>query len=278
LATDRVRGTSPKVVTVDTASEYWRGDGSLTHIDSEGRDSPTDDPDTRAYYLAGTEHLGGTPGYLNAPGPPRNHLAVGPLNRAVLELTRRWVVDGDAPPPSRLPRRDDDTAIARKLALDQFATLTDLALPDESIMQQVPRFRSNLANNELEVTRTVYVSALDEDGNEVAGIRHPELSVPLATHSGWNMLYSEGPRWSALSSVTGNSLPFPRQTHLAARKGDQRRSVSERYRDLDDYLSQLRIAAALLVAEGFLLAEDVERVLAAGRTHYEFIVEPLGEA
>ena len=31
------------------------------------------------------------------------------------------------------------------------------------------------------------VSAVDNDGNEVAGIRLPEVAVPLDTHTGWNL-------------------------------------------------------------------------------------------
>ena len=30
------------------------------------------------------------------------------------------------------------------------------------------------------------VPQVDETGNEIAGIRSPELAVPLATHAGWN--------------------------------------------------------------------------------------------
>jgi hypothetical protein len=134
--------------------------------------------------------------------------------------------------------------------------------------------RSTSASSRLDVSSTVYVSALDGDGNEVAGIRHPELCVPLATHSGWNLLQSEGTQWTTVSSVTGNSFPFPSQMNPKAVTGELRLSISERYRDIDDFLSKLSTAADRLVAEGFLLAEDVDRVLAAGRAHYELFTEP----
>ena len=31
-----------------------------------------------------------------------------------------------------------------------------------------------------------YVTQVDADGNEIAGIRLPDIAVPLATHTGWN--------------------------------------------------------------------------------------------
>ena len=35
------------------------------------------------------------------------------------------------------------------------------------------------------------VSAVNEDGNERAGIAVPEQTVPLATHTGWNLRHPE---------------------------------------------------------------------------------------
>lgn len=266
VAVDRSRDTAPKVVTVDTASEYWRGDGSVAHIDPLGRDSPVDDLDTREYYLAGTEHFGGKPLNIEASGaPPRNYLSVSPFNRAVLELTRRWVVAGEAPPRSCLPRVADGTAVPRKHALDHFAAMTGITVPEEA------NFLCPFAAvNAPELTGAAYVSALDQDGNEVAGIRHPELSVPLATHTGWNLLLAEGPQWTSIGSVTGNSLPFPPKVSTPVIR-DRRRSIEERYRDLDEYVTGISAAAERLVTEGFLLAEDVEGIIAAGRTHFELI-------
>ncbi|MGA2836466.1 MAG: alpha/beta hydrolase domain-containing protein [Acidimicrobiales bacterium] len=267
VAVDRLRGTAPKVVTVDTASEYWRGDGSLAHIDDNGRDRSEFDSDTRAYYLAGTEHLGGAPANPTGPGIPRNFLPVSPISRAVLELVRKWVVDGIAPPPSRRPRISDGTAIPRKQALDRFAAVTGLVPPEESAL-----LSPSSANHELATTGCVYVAALDEDANEVAGIRHPELSVPMATHTGWNLVLAQGPQWASLGSVTGNSLSFPRELPTTVTH-DRRQALSGRYRDVDDYLAQVAAAATLLMAEGFLLADDLEAVIATAHSHYLVLTE-----
>jgi hypothetical protein len=268
LAAGKARGSAPKVVCVNTASEYWRADGSLGHIGGDGADKREDDPGTRDYYFAGTEHLGGGSLGFTVPGPPRNHLSPAPLNRAVLELARRWVVDGHPPPATRRPRVDDGTAIPRSQALREFGTVTGLALPDEETMLQRQGGPTDACGDRAP-SADVYVSALDDDGNEVAGIRHPELSVPLATHTGWNLLLVAGPQWAALSSLTGNSHPFPVTESDAIRAGDQRRPVSARYRDRDDYLAALSAAARQLAAEGFLLTEDIDRVVATASAHYD---------
>ena len=33
----------------------------------------------------------------------------------------------------------------------------------------------------------IFVSKTDSDGNEIAGIRVPEVAVPLATYTSWNL-------------------------------------------------------------------------------------------
>ena len=35
------------------------------------------------------------------------------------------------------------------------------------------------------------VSEVDDDGNEIAGIRHPDVAVPLATSTPWNLRHPD---------------------------------------------------------------------------------------
>jgi hypothetical protein len=49
----------PKIVATNTSAEYWRGDCSLIHTDSEGR-RDVELPDfARTYFFAGTQHGAG---------------------------------------------------------------------------------------------------------------------------------------------------------------------------------------------------------------------------
>jgi hypothetical protein len=113
-----------------------------------------------------------------------------------------------------------------------------------------------------------YVSAVDGDGNEIAGIRHPEVSVPLATHTGWTTLLAQGARWESLSFLVGNSHPFA-LTAADRAPGDRRPTIAERYPSREHYQAAVRVAAQALVDDGFLLAEDVEPVVDTASAAYD---------
>ena len=73
------------------------------------------------------------------------------------------------------------------------------------------------------------VPEVDEDGNERAGIRLPEVAVPLATYTGWNFRKPEIGSPNELVSLLGSSIPFaPTRAAREAAK-DPRRSIEERY-------------------------------------------------
>ena len=106
------------------------------------------------------------------------------------------------------------------------------------------------------------VSTVDDDGNEIAGIRMPDVSVPVATHAGWNPRHPTTGAPGQLLDYLGSSVPFP----VEADDADPRRSISERYRDREDYLTKIRAAAERLVEQRYLLASDVslcERIAGA---------------
>jgi len=94
------------------------------------------------------------------------------------------------------------------------------------------------------------VSALDEGGNEIAGVRLPQLVEPLATYTGWNV------------RPPSDGLPDLMPDFLGSRIPCSERSVRERYADHADYEARARDAARELVAGRYLLEDDVERVVA----------------
>jgi hypothetical protein len=105
------------------------------------------------------------------------------------------------------------------------------------------------------------VSQVDADGNEIAGIRLPELAVPLATHTGWNFRPQDTGGSHLLVDLVGSRIPFPRTRVQREAAGDPRRSIEERYGSKDRYLALVKAAADALVAERYLLAADVDAVL-----------------
>jgi hypothetical protein len=260
LRPQRERGGVPLVVDVNTANEYWRSEASRVHSDAKGaldRELPAE---VRAYALAGHHHLPGFPALFEAPplmpeARPAN--PIGTLNpaglmRAALVAFERWVADDVEPPPSSVPRVADGTAAARRRVLERFAGLPGMSRPDP---EKLPNPDS-----------PCFVSAIDDDGNELAGVRHPELTVPLATHTGWNPRHPSIGAPGELLDMLGSTLPFARDAAERARTRDPRPAIAERYRDRAEYLAQVRRAADGLVRERWLLEEDVDALVdGAGR-------------
>ena len=103
------------------------------------------------------------------------------------------------------------------------------------------------------------VPQVDADGNGLAGVRMPELAVPLATYTGWNLFNDRSGPTDVLSSMQGSYIPLPRTRAERKRAGDPRPSIEERYRDKDHYVGLVSKAALELIDQGFLLAEDLRR-------------------
>ena len=98
------------------------------------------------------------------------------------------------------------------------------------------------------------VPAVDEDGNEVAGVRAPMVGAPLATYTGWNLRarhHGEG----AMHEFTGSTLPFPDSEAERRMTGDPRRSIAARYADQAGYAAAIGAAARALVAARLMLVE-----------------------
>src|SRR5207302_2814091 len=118
----------------------------------------------------------------------------------------------------------------------------------------------------------VLVSAIDEDGNEIAGVRLPDVRVPLATHTGWTLRHADIGGAGHFTPLLGAAHPFPATAADRTASGDPRLSIEERYRSREDYLERIRDAVRDLVAEGFLLEEDTAHLLAQAAEHYDAFV------
>ena len=116
----------------------------------------------------------------------------------------------------------------------------------------------------------VRVPAVDADGNGRAGIRLPDIAVPLATQTGWNYRDASMGAPERLAGEIGSYIPFPRTVADRQRTGDPRRSIEERYRNRDEYVGKIAAAALDLVARGYLLAEDVADLLKRAGEHYDW--------
>ena len=253
----------------NTSAEYHRGDASLVHTDPDGARDLGHGPRARVYHFAGTEHgLGVWPPTDTQPAPAdptgaversqhlRGVLDYGRLLRACLVHLDRWVTEGVEPPPSRHPRLDDGTAVPPAALRAAFDRIPGARYPRHHALPRrldwttlPPRAGAPLGAR---------VSAVDGDGNEVAGIALPELAVPLATHTGFNLRHPDIGGAAQLLVFAGATLPFARTRAARAAAGDPRPSIEERYASREDYLARVRRAAEALVGERWLLEEDVE--------------------
>jgi hypothetical protein len=262
-----------KVFYTNTSFEYHRGDASLIHTDPAGARDVEPGPDVRVYHFTGTEHgLGVWPpsdtqaaaadprGWPERSRHLRGVVNYGRLLRACLVNLDRWVTEGVTPPPSRHPRIADGTAVDPSDLVKVFGRIPGARYPHHHPRPERQDF-STLPPRPGPPYGT-RVSAVDDDGNERAGVTLPELAVPLATHTGWNLRHPETGGADQLLYFAGATLPFARTRAERERTGDPRPSIAERYRSREDYLGRVREAASALAAAGYLLDEDVETSLA----------------
>ncbi|HXT79851.1 MAG TPA: alpha/beta hydrolase domain-containing protein [Acetobacteraceae bacterium] len=250
----RGHATDPKLIETNTATEYWQKGASLLHTDPLGQRDVALPENVRGYLLPGTQH-GGKAGMPRDNGPcinPRNWHDPMPAVRALLAALDEWVVSDRAPPDSRLPRITDGTLVqADKVAFPPIPGLTR------------PRAANDAAplddwTNPIRPSRTyaALVPQVDADGNDIAGIRLPDIAVPRGTFAGWN-LYKDPYPAGELADRDGTFLAFAETKEARMRAGDPRPSIEERYPG-DAYAASVRKVAEALLQDRLLLAEDAK--------------------
>ena len=286
LARLEARDTVPKIVAVNTAAEYWRGDASLVHSDVEGTRDVEPHPQTRLYLFAGCQH---TPGTVPPPDADPNTGSRGrhmfnvvdyaPLMRAALTNLDRWVSADVEPPASAVPRLVDGSGVSAESTRATFARIPGVRFPDRIERPRRLDFGPDVGHGliyELPPKTGApfgsFVPSIDEDGNDVPGIRAIELAVPLATFTGWNPRHPDQGAPGDLMSMMGSTLPFAVTKAAREASGDPRPSIEERYASRAGYLARVREAAARLVAQRHMLAEDVEAVVERAGRLWDFIV------
>ena len=274
----------PRILTINTAAEYWRGDGSLVHTDVAATRDVTPPAWVRQYFFAGTQH---TPGALPPPpadpntgGRGRHPFSVvdySPLLRAALASLDRWVSEGVEPPASAVPRLADGSAVAAEATREVYARIPGARFPDRVSRPVRLDFGPRVDQGVVELPPKIgapyvtVVSAVDADGNDTAGIRPPELRVPVATFTGWNPRHPEQGAPGDLMAMMGSTLPFARTAAERQASGDPRPSLAERYGDRDGYLARVRSDAQAMVAARHRLAEDVDAVVERAGALWDFV-------
>jgi hypothetical protein len=113
---------------------------------------------------------------------------------------------------------------------------------------------------------------VDSDGNELGGIRLPEITVPLATYASWNLRDPSIGAPEERVSFEGSYLPFPRTALEREKAGDPRKSIEERYRGRDDYLERYKRALDELIGQRRILESDRPALLERASEEWDFVM------
>jgi len=268
----------PKVFYSNSSYEYYGRDASLIHTSIDGKKDAPLPASTRVYFFAGGQH-----GPAAFP-PPQSHTQnmsnPNPYTwslRALLVAMNTWVKSGSEPPPSLYPKVAADQAV--QLGAVQFPKIPGVSFPTRTTRawhaDYGPQFRKEgIVTQEppkLGAPFPLLFPQVDRDGNDVAGIRLPEIQAPLATYTGWNLRASDIGAPDELFSMQGSWIPFARTKAERAKTGDPRLSMEERYAGREDYLAKFEAAAKSLVGAGYLLASDVPKLVERGAAEWDYL-------
>jgi len=265
--------TDPKVIHTQSASEYWHRRGSLVHTDTRGNDLAQPE-DVRVYLWSSSQHWSDPKPSLPPKGPCLNYQnvvqTVG-FFRSTLMLMHSWLSEGSAPPPSRIPLRADNTLV--DIADWRFPAPAGLALPKRPNALQLVDYGTEFDHGhaapaaprkDVAKAYAVLVPQSDADGNDIAGLRAPMVEAPLGSYTGWN-LRAQGHGAGMLHGFSGSYIPFAETQDEADLTDDPRLPIASRYPDALAYSQAIEAAAQALVADGFLLPEDVTTAVDTAR-------------
>jgi hypothetical protein len=278
--------TCPLAMEFYSANEYWVKAGSLMSTDPIGRFDLPDHPATRLYLLSSKQHGGaGNPTSKGVCQQFLNPLDSAQVQRALWEDLDQWSTRGTPPPPSQVPKLRDHTLVpplpqsvvgfpsipgvtytglkTTRYRCNYGPNFYTTFIPTINPPVITPPYEDNPANGPIYPS---FVPKTDKDGNDIAGIRLPELTVPLATYTGWALRAGVWANDGCESS--GQYIPFKKTKAERLAAGDPRRSVEERYPSYAMYQEAVLHAVDDLVRRRFMLCEDtadyVARLLQAG--------------
>jgi hypothetical protein len=281
LAKARTARAVPKIFYTFSSTEYWARAGSLTHTTDDGMADAPLAATSRLYFLAGTPHSMGSLPLSKGGDQFRQFVNFAEqrwVSRALIVELDAWTRGDREPPPSQYP-------LISKGELVPLEEVRFPKVPSFPFATYMPRVWRMDYGREYSTTRVitieppktgepfrVLVPQVNADGNDLAGIRLPEVAVPLGTHTGWNVTMPQLSELRYLSGLIGGFEPFARTREQRSANGDSRLSIADRYSGRPDYLDKVRRAADDLVRQRFLRVEDVPAVLQSAERTWSAVV------
>jgi len=279
-----LNNTCPLAVEIYSANEYWVKSASLLHTTPDGKADLPESPWARNYFISSHQHGVGNAASKGACQQFQNPLDSAPIQRALFLALDDWT-NGVAPPASRVPRLADGmlanplpqsavgfpnipgvtyTGLKTTRYLFDYGPnfyATGIATINPPVI--TPPYEDNPLNGPIYPS---FVPKTDSDGNDIAGVRLPDVTVPLATYTGWAL--RSGPQANDGCESSGQYIPFAKTAADRAATGDPRPSVGERYPSFGMYRAAVNKAIDDLVKDRLMLCEDTDdqqtRLLAAG--------------
>ncbi len=280
LARATAANVVPKLFFTNGSFEYWGRAAALIHITPDGKSDAPLGKDTRVYYNTGAQH---GPGSFP---PKRNNTRnlSDPMDyryqmRGLLMALNAWVKDNKEPPPSQYPL----------IASKQLVPLSGLAFPKIGVevpnrahgayhLDFGPEFRTDgIATVEppaLGEPFPVMVPQVNADGNEIAGVRLPEVQVPLGTYTGWNQRDASLGAPQEMIAFIGSFVPFAHTKAERLKTKDPRPSIEERYSSKHDFLAKIAAAGVSLAQAGYVLEADLPKLNERASQQWDYFQAP----
>jgi hypothetical protein len=198
--------------------------------------------------------------------------------RALFVAMEDWVRDGKAPPENRYPTIADKRLVTREQV--KFPKIPGVNIPERAHqalrLDFGPQWKNRIITKQpagIGKAFPVLVPQVDSDGNDLGGVRLPQLEVALATYTGWNLRDPKSGMPKERVSFLGSFFPLPKTKQDADATHDPRKSMAERYESRDDYLRKFSAAAMKLADERFLLREDLDALTKRGADEWDFVTK-----
>jgi len=270
LANPRVKH-APKIFYTNMAAEYWGAGrvGALTHTTPDGQQDIALPENVRSYFFASTSHGA-------APFPPTSQVKGSPLanpvntSPAILALRlamHRWVTEVLAPPPSVHPKLSDGTLVP--VVEVRWPKVPGMASPN-AVKAGGRVHNPQLPGGAGEGTELpLLVPQIDADGNDLGGIRMPDVAVPLGTATGWVFRPAAFGSPHEFYLLRGAWVPFAKTQDA----NDPRQSLADRYASKEAYLDQVKAAVQKLIEQRFLTTADLEPQLKQASDRWDWVMQ-----
>jgi hypothetical protein len=256
----------PKMFLSNTSYEYWGRAAALIHTSPAAEHDVEISPNVRIYHFTGLQHFSGPfPPVIGKDDlmgqEPQSALPVRYFWRAMIANMDTWVRNGAAPPESAYPKISKGTLVPLKnYALP---AIPGVNRPHEANagtrLDFGPKWHEGILSVQpprVGKAFPVLVPQVDADGNERDGVRLPEISVPLATYTGWNLRDPSIGAPDQRVAFEVSSIGFPKTSADRERTHDPRKSIAERYASREEYLQRYAHAVDELVKQRWVLPVD----------------------